>query len=106
MPWASITDNNVDHFITLLEQVESDADRSRLQKLLVAEEDRYAQFELLEHRRDILDSRIESCKDKIAQQAKLLDGIRRRGGPDVEAEIFMKNLVLIHHTLASVRARS
>ena len=100
---ASITDANVDHFMNLLERAESDGDRSRFRNLLVAEVDRYAQFDLMEHRRGALDLRIASCKDKIARQSDLINEMRD-GGLDLNgAETLMTNLIVVHDTLLAAR---
>ena len=107
MPFKrSITDNNVDHFIALLELAESDGDRSRYQHLLVSEEDRYAQFSLLEEGRDTLDRLVADCTAKIDRQAELLNEVRAYGGDTTQAERLMFNLTFIRETLAHVRSKS
>ncbi|HUO93923.1 MAG TPA: hypothetical protein VMU22_13430 [Rhizomicrobium sp.] len=102
---ASITDNNVDQFIALLEQAESDKDRSWCRKLLVAEVGRYAQFDLAEHRSSALDSRLALCKDKIERQRKIVEDLRSARRDATRAQILLGNLKVIHDTLAMARSK-
>jgi hypothetical protein len=78
-----ITNNNLDHFMQLLERADNDADRSRYQSLLVSEEDRFAQKEdRLEARRRCL----AQARGKLHRQAQLVVEIRDNEGDTTEAE--------------------
>ena len=101
MPYTRfVTNNNVDHFIALLEMAENDEDRSRFQKLLVAEEDRFAE---IEHRRDALDRCLAMASVKISRQSELMDEMRARGHDLKQAEGLMANLLLVQATLTDIK---
>lgn len=96
-----ITDDNIDRFIDLLERADTGGNRAVLQRLLVAEEDRYAQRE---HQRDALHRCLSTCSAKIERQAKLMDDMRANGHDLNQAEAFMNNLVIIYGTLTSFKS--
>lgn len=101
----SVTDNNVDRFISLLELADSDGDRARFQKMLVAEEDRYGQFELLAQRNEALDRCLATCQAKIERQTELMVEMGARGLDLMQAECLMINLVTIRDTLNRFRSK-
>ncbi len=97
-----VTDHNVDRFLDHLERAKTDADRSRFQRLLAAEVDRFAQEQ---HRLDAIARCLNATLAKLTGHAKLCERMRDNGEDMTEADALMSNLHVIHSTLMLVKSR-
>jgi hypothetical protein len=73
MPLRFVTNDNIDRFAVMLERAADAKARSLYQRLLVAEEDRFAEAE---YRIEATDRCLADVRAKINRQTKLMEEMR------------------------------